>query len=60
LPANVYADLDRWNKHSVKVTGTAYRQPKGSFLFYDIKGRRISAGVCADGPLVIVDTIELR
>src|SRR5665213_1752603 len=61
LPDDVYANVERWNRRYVSVVGIAYLQPKGtSLLYYEIKGRRISAGVCEGGPLIIVDGISLR
>lgn len=58
LPDRVYANRERWNGRNVKIVGTAYRQPEGTLLYYEIKGRRISAGVCPGQPLIIVDVID--
>ena len=59
LPDSVYENRDRWNGRLVKVVGIAYRQPEGTYLYYDIKAKRISAGVCTGQPLIIVDQITL-
>ena len=60
LPDDVYANRAHWNGRLVRVVGYAYRQPTGIFLYYKIKGRRISGGVCEGNPLIIVDKISLH
>jgi hypothetical protein len=50
-----YRSLERWNGRRVTVRGIAYQQPSGrALLWYKIKGRRMSAGVCPNGPVIYV------
>ena len=55
LPDNATPQL--LDGHHVQVIGTEYEQPEGKYLFYDIKGRRISAGICEGKPVLFVDKV---
>jgi hypothetical protein len=65
LPDEFFVDplRERWNDRVVTVEGRAFQQPGASddsiiLMWYLEKDRRLSTGVCDDGPGVYVETMS--
>jgi hypothetical protein len=65
LPDEFFVDplRERWHGRVVTVEGRAFQQPDASdnsiiLMWYSEKDRRLSTGVCDDGPGVYVETMS--
>lgn len=54
-----YRQYKRWNGRRITAFGVLYTQPPlGSVVSYELAGRIVAAGICANRPIMFVDSLR--